>query len=215
MDKPPFCYAGRLNVHWSSADQDVHGSAQFVAPGLLLTAAHCVRWSGQWNKNLYFLKRYKNGASDVPIFKIDKIGVLAGWINHTRSNEPSEAAWVFDLAVLKIRGSEKSGHAPLTPLSDDIQSMTSLGYPGDFDKGQTMFYSEGMRTSGKYEGTVGLHPSRMGFGASGGAWVADQGDGARVIGLNSFKMSRDPETDYSPILGDSAVALIASMAALD
>ena len=51
----PYRSVGRLAVHWSSADKAVHGSAQLIAPNLVLTAGHCVHWAGQWNTDLYFL----------------------------------------------------------------------------------------------------------------------------------------------------------------
>ena len=214
LDKHPYCNAGRLNVHWSSANKDVHGSAQFVAPSILLTAAHCVHWAGQWNRNLYFLRRFERSSSDEPVFKIGKVGLLSGWIDNTQNAEPIEEAWAYDFAFLKIVGTSVSSHTPLVALTDEIQAMTTLGYPAKYDDGQIMLYSDGRRVQGEYESTVGLNPSHMGFGASGGAWFVRQSDNSMVIGLNSFKMHRDPNTDYSPVLGGAALSLLERMTEL-
>ena len=77
-----------------------------------------------------------------------------------------------------------------------------------------MLGSTAGRTDGIYEGTVGAHPSHMGFGASGGAWFSGAGAAAEVVGLNSFKMSTDPDVDYSPVFTDATIGLAKHMAAL-
>lgn len=213
MNTPPYSHAGRLNVHWSSANKDVHGSAQFIAPNLILTAAHCVRWAGQWNRNLYFLQRYNQGASDAPVFKIEKVGVMKGWFDLATSDDPDVTAWPYDVAVLKISGTQKAGYAPAAPLADDMKQLTSFGYPSNFEDGQVMFCDDGKRTEGALDGTIGLTPSEMGFGASGGGWFVKDQHGIKIIGLNSYKMSA-PKIDYSPIFGTAAMNLIKHMASL-
>lgn len=211
----PYRSVGRLAVHWSSADKAVHGSAQLIAPNLVLTAGHCVRWAGQWNSDLYFLKRFKDGAAEPPTFKFDKIGVLRGWYDNTSGDEPTEAAWAYDFAVLRIAGHTATEHVGLAALADDVTSFNLVGYPYKYDNGAFMLGSTAGRTEGIYDGTVGAKPSHMGFGASGGAWFSDSGADAEVVGLNSFKMSTDPDVDYSPVFTDATMKLAHHMAGLD
>lgn len=210
----PYRSVGRLAVHWNSAGKAVHGSAQLIAPNLVLTAGHCVHWAGQWNTNIYFLKRYKDGSAEPPTIKFDKIGVLRGWRDNTAGDDPTEAAWAYDFAVLRIAGGDAADHVGMTALSDDVTSFNLVGYPYKYNDGQIMLGSTAGRTDGIYEGTVGAKPSHMGFGASGGAWFTGSGDTAKVIGLNSFKMSTDPDVDYSPVFTEATVKLVGYMAGL-
>ena len=64
-------------------------TAQFIAPRVLLTAAHCVRdnQTGEWydtNKMYFFLQYQNDNASD--IYKVICTGHLAGYVPKLAAN---------------------------------------------------------------------------------------------------------------------------------
>jgi hypothetical protein len=213
----PFNRAGRLQVHWSSQNKDVHCTGQIVgADNLLLTAAHCVRWAGQWNRNLRFYRAFHDGAfEDGAAYEADWIGITNGWFERATSDDIDPSAWEWDYAVLRMRRACAVGGQELGQLGGRLHAWSSIGYPDNFRGGREMLVAEGERGKSTFPGTVKMGSNPMGFGSSGGAWWAASGGGAsRMIGLNSFELDSEPDSEFGPVFNETVQALVDHMAGL-
>src|SRR5215468_1887282 len=79
-------------------------AADLVAPGIVLTAAHCLRDSntGQWFSKLVYVFDYQRGSGRrIPS---ECMATYNGWV----SKEPSR--WELDYGFVKIRGGTTIGH---------------------------------------------------------------------------------------------------------
>jgi hypothetical protein len=213
----PFSRAGRLHVHWSSQGKDVHCTSQFVgADDLLVTAAHCVRWAGQWNRNLRFYRAFDDGAfEDGAAYEVDWIGITNGWFERATSDDIDSSAWQWDYAVLRMRRACALSGQKLDQLGDRLQAWSSIGYPENFRGGREMLVAEGERGESAFPGTVKMSSNPMGFGSSGGGWwAASPGDAARMIGLNSFNLASQPDWEFGPVFDGAIQALARHVADL-
>ena len=216
LHRAPFNQAGRLQVHWSSQNKDVHCTGQIVGDGILLiTAAHCVRWAGQWNRNLRFYRAFDDGAfEDGAPYEIDWIGITDGWFERATSEDIHSSAWQWDYAVLRMRRACAAGGQQLDPLGEQTQTWSSIGYPENFRSGREMLVADGERGGSDFPGTVRMSSNPMGFGSSGGGWWASLGGASRLIGLNSFSLDAQPDWEFGPVFTKSVKNLVDHMAGL-
>src|SRR5215813_14714892 len=112
---PPDARAARevtMRPHWwtgrvlfvASDGTIMSCAADLVAPGLVLTAAHCLRDNntGQWVSKLIFVFDYqRDSGRRIPS---ECLATYKGWI----SQEPSR--WAWDYGFVKIRGGTTIGH---------------------------------------------------------------------------------------------------------
>jgi len=112
---PPDARAARevtMRPHWwtgrvlfvASDGTIMSCAADLVAPGLVLTAAHCLRDNntGQWVSKLIFVFDYqRDSGRRIPS---ECLATYKGWI----SQEPSR--WNWDYGFVKIRGGTTIGH---------------------------------------------------------------------------------------------------------
>lgn len=217
LSQAPFDRGGRLHVYWASAGKDVHCTAECVGTDtLLLTAGHCVRWAGQWNRNLRFYRAFDDGRfEDGTAYEIDWIGIPNGWFARATSDDIAADSWQWDFAVLRLRRACAIGCLALGRLDDRLEAWSSIGYPENAGGGREMYVADGERGPSPFPGTVGMSPNPMKFGSSGGAWCTLAAAGApRMVGLNSFNLASEPDSEYGPVFDDTVQALVRHMAGL-
>lgn len=202
VKKRPFWNGGKF-FFTKSDGKDYAGSAQFCgSPYIILTAAHCVRdnVTGDYYTNFMFRRAYKNGGGQK--VSIKKAVTQAGWV--TGSNIVA-----YDLDYSFMVANKESGAGWLGWQTNiPYSSFTAIGYPSNIEKGKYMQQFTG-QLSTNAGGVVSMLNNPMGPGCSGGAWIGDltipHVGGNYAIGLNSYSVSGQTDTEWSPLF-DSAFA---------
>lgn len=187
MSKMPFNTSGKLFFTIDGVDY-VATANIFMQNNMLLTAAHCIqsKQTGSLGTNFIFERCYTGQPySERLTFKTCALKV--NW--HLKPN----AEWDYGIAIL-------NGHSNVAqPLRYSLdpniegKTVTAMGYPLAFFDGHRMMFIKGPLTT--KDGFWNMLGSKMGPGASGGAWVLD--DQVTAIGINAF-IARTPQgTLYS------------------
>jgi hypothetical protein len=181
----------------------------------LVTAAHCVRWAGQWNRNLRFYRAFDDGTfEDGAAYEVDWIGITSGWFERATSGDIDSSAWQWDYAVLRMRRACKVSSQKLDRLGDRRGRRSAIRE--DFRAGREMLVAKAERGESPFPGTVKMSSNPMGFGSSGGGWwAASSGGASRMIGLNSFSLDSQPDWEFGPVFDGTVQALARHMAELD
>src|SRR5262252_10475162 len=97
----PLYWAGKL--YFNTGEGSMVCSAQFIAPGILATASHCVQddKTGRWFSQ--FLYRHQNYMTKGRDFSTECVAAFKGWVSPQRSH------WTWDCAMIKLRGREDLG----------------------------------------------------------------------------------------------------------
>lgn len=204
---PPLKWAGKL--FYRRPEGDWVCSAQFIAPHVILTAAHCVRDhdTGKYFSNFAFALQYDKGNFSHRYGW--KCAVTpAGWTSH------SDDAWQWDYAMLLADDVSKTGHfGTRYGWQGAYDHASKIGYPKDVASGEIMQVDEGSLVVGK--GLVKLNHGNpnSGKGSSGGAWVgkysaSDQKDANFVLSLTSFGRTEEPGVAYGPYFNDEFKRLL-------
>jgi len=198
VSEQPLDRAGKL--YFSKADGDYVCSAQFIAPGILVTAAHCVRDSktGQWATRVIYKSQYFRGKGKE--YSTECLGSHKGWVSGDSSR------WTWDYAMIKLRGGTDEGH-----LGWQIgwwgqhSTATKIGYPSDIEDGKVIQVEVGRLFKTADPKIIGLdHGNALNKGgSSGGAWVGryDPRGSPRsnyIITVNSFGYPDQPGISFGP-----------------
>ncbi len=187
-------------------------SAQFIAPGVLITAAHCVRddTNGTWYANFLYKHQYNRGRS-ARDFSTECFATYNGWVSRENTK------WQWDYAMLKLRGGDDVGHfGTHTNWWGAYQNAPKVGYPGAIENGQVIQVDFGNLFKGRSQNVIGLgHGNqRNAEGSSGGAWVGNYettGNNPRsnvIISVTSHHLGDDRGTSYGPYLDQRAEQLL-------
>jgi trypsin len=196
----PLYWAGKF--FFSVEGKGMVCSAQFVAPGVLITAAHCVRnaETGERYTNFLYKHQYNRGRS-AKEFSIECYASYNGWVAQDNSK------WQWDYAILKTRGGEDQGHFGYqVNWFGTYQNAPKIGYPGAIEHGQVIQVDFGNLSKGRTPRVVGLaHGNQKNAeGSSGGAWVGafdTTGNNQRsnfIISVTSHHIGDDRGTSYGP-----------------
>jgi hypothetical protein len=200
LSVPPLKWAGKF--FFTSPKGDGVCSAQFIAPHVILTAAHCVRdqVTGTYNSNLMFALQYHNGVSSRR-YGWKCVATPDGWIQSSRE------AYRWDYAMVLVDESTATGNFGWQAnWQDTTDSIYKIGYPVAISSGQVMQVDNGPLTL--HDGLVSLrhgNPKNL-EGSSGGAWVAryrpsDSRDVNYAISVSSFYLTGAPDVAYGPAFG--------------
>ncbi len=176
LSRMPFITGGKL--YYSMDGTDFVASASiFERTNLLLTAAHCIQ-----NKNTgnlgekYLFERCHQGESASEQLTFRTVAVKEFWYSEKKSK------WDYSIVILD------QDAAVDTPLKYSLEgiadkTVTAFGYPTNYYNGDSMVYITGTPVRGA-DSTWLIGGCKMRKGASGGAWVLE--DGQTVVGVNAF-----------------------------
>jgi len=187
-------------------------SAQFVAPGIVITAAHCIRDdnTGQWYSNLLYRHQYDRGRSGRD-FGTECFATYNGWVSQENSR------WEWDFAIIELRGGADQGHFGWQwGWWGNYNDAPKIGYPGAIEQGQIIQVEFGRLIKGRTPRIIGLvHGNpRNAEGSSGGAWVGKyetSGNNPQanfIISVTSHHLGDDRGTTYGPYWGDDMERLL-------
>jgi len=195
----PLYWAGKL--YFNTADGSMVCSAQFVAPGILATASHCIQddKTGRWFSQ--FLYRHQNHMGKGRNFSTECVAAYKGWVS------PDKARWVWDFAMIKLRGGDDLGHFGWQyNWWGNYDQVPKIGYPSAINGGQVIQVDFGKLTRGWDPKIVGLNHGnpKNAEGSSGGAWVGryeTSGSNIQanfVLSVTSHHMGEDRSISYGP-----------------
>jgi hypothetical protein len=199
----PLRWAGKF--FFSKSDGDYICSAQFIAPHVILTAAHCMRddTNGQWYKDFVFSLQYQRGQYTQQLTP-KCYAMWNQWVHG--ASDDDETYWHYDYAMILTEESSKTGSFGWTYNYDPSQFPTAVkvGYPADILDGEVVQMDGGpLKAPETRPGLVMLqhgNPKNAG-GSSGGAWVGDFSaglDGNRVISVTSHHIGDETTISYGP-----------------
>ena len=205
----PLYWAGKL--FFNTSEGSMVCSAQFVAPGILATAAHCVQdnKTGAWFTR--FLYRHQNNLGKGRIFTTECVAAYKGWVTDDKSR------WTWDYAMIKLRGGSNVGHFGWQyNWWGKYDRVPKIGYPAAIDGGQVIQVDFGNLIRGWDPKIVGLKHGnpRNAEGSSGGAWVGryeTTGNNAQsnyIISVTSHHMGDDRGTSFGPYWDEGFLNLI-------
>lgn len=205
----PLYWAGKL--YFNTAEGSMVCSAQFIAPGVLATAAHCIQddKTGRWFTQ--FLYRHQNHLGRGRDFSTECVAAYRGWV----SSDPSR--WIWDFAMIKVRGSTDVGHFGWQyNWWGNYDQVPKIGYPGAISSGQVIQVDFGKLIRGWDPKIVGLDHGnpRNAEGSSGGAWVGryeTSGSNTQsnfVISVTSHHLGDNRGTSFGPYWDNSFMELL-------
>jgi len=198
VNQMPYAEAGRLFFNGGAC------SAAFVGgANVLITAAHCVRdgETGKWKSGFTFYRAYANGGGQ-------GVGTqcVCTWSDWVHAGGPDYA---FDYAFISTATPSNAGWLGMR-TGAPYPVWTSVGYPDNYSAGcpmgsQGCFMYEVSGWKGAVtRNLVQMKGNPMGQGISGGPWIGEVNSsgssGNYVIGLNSFYLKDESNTNYSPYL---------------
>jgi hypothetical protein len=200
----PLYWAGKL--YFNTDEGSMVCSAQFIAPGILATASHCVQdgKSGRWYSQ--FLYRHQNYMDTGRDFSTECIAAYKGWVSSERSH------WTWDFAMVKLRGGDDLGHFGWQyNWWGTYDEVPKIGYPVAVSNGKVIQVDFGKLMKGWDPKVIGLkhdNPSNA-EGSSGGAWIGHYETGGSstqsnfVISITSHHLGQDRSISYGPYWDDN------------
>lgn len=200
----PLRYSGKL-FFTKNNGRDSVCSGQFIAPRVVLTAAHCVRDrdTGAWYKNFRFALQYHQGDYSRQYGSLC-VTTKAGWVK----KRPSDSvARHLDYAMILVKEDSPTGYFGWSfGWRGTYASAVKIGYPVELERGRVVQVERGpLFFPRDRPGVVAIRHAnpKSGGGSSGGAFVGNYsytgGPGTnRVISVTSASYGKDPNVDIGP-----------------
>ena len=172
----PFNAGGKLYYTMDGTDY-VASASIFKKKNLLLTAAHCIqnKITGNLGEN-YLFERCHGPETYAEQLTFKTVALKEQWYTEKKSK------WDYSIVVLNQNSTvETPLQFSTVGLAD--KTVTAFGYPTNYYDGESMVYIEGTPVRGA-DSTWMIPGCKMRKGASGGAWVLQ--DGLTAVGVNAF-----------------------------
>lgn len=171
-------------------------SAALIKPGVVVTAAHCVAEFGAnaWYSGFQYVPAYFKGQAPYGVWSAANIYLMNSYINGTASCAQPGVVCTNDIAVIKLAPQAGQYAGDYTGwfgygwnnygFVDGKTQVTQLGYPTSHDKGELMQRTDagGQIVADLSNNT--LIGSRQTGGSSGGPWLVNFGEVAKLQGTN-------------------------------
>jgi hypothetical protein len=205
-DSIPLRWGGKF--FFTKSDGDYVCSAQFIAPHIILTAAHCMRdnTTGEWYRDFLFDLQNQRGETTQAL----QPKCYAVWNKWVHNSPDDEGFWHFDYAMFLVEETSKTGHLGWRVNYDpaEFPIASKIGYPADIMNGEVVQVASGPFSADETRSGVVMlrhgNPKNAG-GSSGGAWVGNfsptLGEGKNlVISVTSHHIGSDTAVSYGPYL---------------
>lgn len=169
-------------------------SASLIKPGVVVTAAHCVAefGSGTGYNSFQYVPAYYKGQAPYGTWSVSNAYVMNSYLNGTADCAQAGIVCTNDIAVLKLapQSGKYAGHYTgwfgyawngYGEVEGETQ-ITQLGYPVSHDGGEMMQRTD---AAGKVYAEFSdntLIGSRQTGGSSGGPWLVNFGEVAKLQG---------------------------------
>ena len=194
-------------------------TGQFIAPRVVLTAAHCVQdhKTGAWYdlKKMYFLLQYQNKSFSQSYQAICASRFDGWWPAQLRSpnkeerNRAEQNRWQWDYAMILVDRDSATGHYKnwAVEWQGKYPDATVTGYPSAMLRGEIIQKAHGEIYFPNFTmlNVVALrhNHSDLTQGSSGGAWVAkfdkrEDGEYNTVIAVSSFISKSQSGVSFGP-----------------
>ena len=200
----PQVVVGKLFMKFPTGD--FVGSAWVVGNKAIATAGHCLfdLSLGGWATNVVFHLHYNRGQNQ-GVFRVAGRASVREWV----ASEGKDLQFDLGLCLLDSEIGKITGRPAIAIDRDpgDLSPITGLGYPADKEiclksVGDYQKFSEYPK-----EKIIGMS-SELTAGCSGGPWFTKISGKWAACGLNSFIISTNPKTMFSPVLGREFLRLI-------
>lgn len=171
-------------------------SASLIKPGVVVTAAHCVADFGTNSgySNFQYIPAYYQGQAPYGTWTATNVYVLNSYLKGTASCAQPGVVCTNDIAVIKLApqagqyagnytgwfGYAWNGYGFLQGKTQ----ITQLGYPTSHDGGEMMQRTDAAGEVLAEASNNTLIGSRQTGGASGGPWLVNFGEIAKLTGTN-------------------------------
>lgn len=207
----PYCAIGKLFLRIGGADQ--YATAFVVGGRSIVTAGHCVfsDTARAWADKVAFAPRFANGPAG-GLWSAVSLFTLAGWAGQV----PNARSYDMGGALLDHPiGPQTGTFGWLANIPPAQGPFHAVGYPTQWVSPQYPFDGSRMWrcVGGQIAATPGMlrMANNMTEGASGGPWLITRNGNIYVNGLNSFRLSDEPEALASPYFGQGFVNLMARL----
>ena len=199
----------------------VECTAQFIAPSVLLTAAHCIKdlvanQTGPWpdvTKGTFWLQYQNQEGTPYNIVcaaanSLWKLPANYASMKPSEKNDAQRTAFQHDYAMLLVDGSSITGVMPYAlDWKGKVGYVTRIGYAGDILVGQiiqksggALFFADAIPMLPKSYPNIVVQwapITDLTEGTSGGAWIANfntkEGDNNNIlVAVTSFQFNAYP-----------------------